>query len=417
MTETVDTRSFSAEAFLAKDLYAPEVMANPYPYYDLLRDKPIQYGFEDFPPGTMPGVDQPIPAWVILKHADVTQVCRNHKIFSSRDRMQEESDAPTLMLVNHDQPRHTVLRAIAQKAFTPKRVEADVAPWMEGAVDRLLNDAGDGEVDFMANLAPNLPAMVMTKLIGTPEEDYVLLRRWANAFMVTADFTIEERRQCNVDLWEYYSRAVEERYADIAKGAQTPDDLMTAFIKAESEGNKLTKEEVVRFCLTLVVAGAETTGYLLGNLIDVLADRPDLFEALQGDRTLVRHFIEESARRDGPIQRLHRECIEDTEIGGTKIRAGEWVAIFFASANRDPEIWERPNEFIMKRPNIGRHMTFSHGIHHCMGAGIARNECDKMLNGILNRFKAVEPSGKRRRQTGGLLNYGLETCPVNFVAK
>ncbi|MEO0412854.1 MAG: cytochrome P450 [Pseudomonadota bacterium] len=404
--------------FDVKDLYSPEVIANPYPYYVPLRGKPIQFGLEDFPPGTMPGVDKPVPAWVVTTHKDVTHVCRNHKIFSSRDKMQEGSEASTLMLVNDDPPRHSMLRAIAQKAFTPKRVEADVSPWMVSTVNRLLEDIGTDEIDFMTDLAPNLPALVMTKLIGTPEEEYHLLRKWANAFMVTGDFTIEERRQCNVDLWNYYSDKVDERYEDIEKGKAAPDDLMSAFIRAESEGNKLTKDEVKRFCITLVVAGAETTGYLLGNLIDVLLQEPSLFRQVQDDRSLVRPFIEESLRRDGPIQRLHRECIEDTDIGGVPIKAGDWVAIFFASANRDPAVFERPDDFILKRKNIGRHMTFSHGIHHCMGSGIARNEAEKLLNGIFDRYAGIAPgAAPGKRQTGGLLNYGLESLPIRFMPK
>ena len=402
--------------FHAKNLYSPEVIANPYPYYDLLRSKPIQYGLEDYPPGTVPGQDKPIPAWVILTHEHVAQVCKNHQAFSSRDRMQEASEAPSLMLVNHDDPRHKELRNIAQKAFTPKRVESDVSPWLKKTVDHMLAQEGDGYVDFMANLAPDLPTRFMTKLLGTPEQDHKLLRRWANAFMVTADFTIEERNQCNKELFEYYTNAVAERYKTIEKGGALGDDLMTAFILAESEGNKLTKEEVVLFCITLVVAGAETTGYLLGNLVATFVERPDLFDALKQDRKLVRPYIEESLRRDGPIQRLHRECVIDTEVGGQMIKAGEWVAVFFASANRDPAVWEKPDEFILKRPNVGRHMTFSHGIHHCMGAGIARNEAEKMLNGILDRYSAVEAgNGPMVRQRGGLLNYGHDKCPVKFV--
>ena len=400
--------------FQARGLYSPEVIANPYPYYDKLRDKPIEFGLEDYPPGTVPGVDKPHPAWVILKHADVLDVCRRADVFSSRDIMQEESDAPTLMLVNHDDPRHTELRKIAQVAFTPKRVMTDIAPWLKNTVRTLLDKAGSGEVDVMKDLAPNLPAQVMTKLIGLPQEDYISLRRWANAFMVTSDFTLEERQACNVELWNYFQERVNERYRDIEVGKEVPDDLLSAFIQAEADGNVLTREEVVRFCLTLVVAGAETTTYLLGNLIDALVSEPGLYDQIHQNRTLVRPFIEESLRRDGPVQRLHRVCVQDTMIGETKISAGDWVAIFHASANRDPSIWDCPNDFVLKRPNIAKHATFGHGVHHCMGAGIARNEAAELINAILDRYSAIEPAGERRRQRGGLLNYGLETCPVRF---
>lgn len=412
MSETAAAKS---REFHARDLYSPEVMANPYPYYDRLRNQPIQFGLEDYPPGTVPGQDKPIPAWVILKHADVVNVCKTHQIFSSRDRMQEASDAPTLMLVNHDEPRHSELRGIAMKAFTPKRVEADVSPWLAKTVDHMLETEGDGEIDFMANLAPDLPARFMTRLLGTPENDYKMLRRWANSFMVTADFTLEERNQCNAELFQYYTDAVAERYKALEAGKPLSDDLMSAFMLAEAEGKKLTRDEVVLFCITLVVAGAETTGYLLGNLVAAMLERPDLYRQMREDRKLVLPFIEECVRRDGPIQRLHRECVKDTEISGTKISAGEWVAVFFASANRDPEVWDRPNELILNRPNIRKQLTFSHGIHYCMGAGIARNEASKMINGILDRYVSVEAgSGPIRYQRGGLLNYGPESCPVRF---
>ena len=402
-------------SFSVRDLYDPEVIANPYPYYDHLREQPIAFGYEDYPPGTVPGQDKPFPAWAVFKHTDVQWVCRHASIFSSRDIMQEESDAPTLMLVNHDDPRHAELRKIAQAAFAPKRVMQDIAPWMEKTVAHQLDIAGSGEVDFMQDLAPNLPALVMTKLIGLPEEDHLLLRRWANAFMVTSDFTLEERQRCNIELWDYFSAAVDRRYTYIKRGKNVPDDLMSAFIQAEEDGSTLTKEEVVRFCLTLVVAGAETTAYLLGNLVDALVTEAGLFDQMRADRSLVRPFIEESLRRDGPVQRLHRVCIQDTKIGDANIKSGDWVAIFHASANRDPTVFEDPNAFILNRPNVGKHVTFGHGIHHCMGAGIARNEAAQMINGILDRYARVEPAGERKRQRGGLLNYGLECCPIRLV--
>ncbi len=399
------------------DLTRPEVIANPYPYYAALRGRGPQFGLRDYPPGTVPGQDAPHPAWVFLKYDDVAGIARDHRTFSSRDPMQEASEAPTLMLVNHDRPRHTELRGIAQQAFTPKRVEHDVAPWVASTVGSMLGSLSDGSVDFMSKFAPELPARVMTYLIGTPQEDHVLLRRWSNAFMVTSDFTAEERIQCNQEIAAYYAAAVEERYRDIDRGLTPPDDLMTAFIQAEHEGAKLTKEEVIRFCITLVVAGAETTTYLLGNLVCTLANEPQFFTMLKKDRSLVRPFIEESLRRDGPPQRLFRIATQDIQLGGADVKEGDWVAVFFAAANRDPDVFENPDAFVLSRPNINKHFTFGHGIHHCMGAGIARLEADKTINGLLDRYAEIVPGRSPMvRQTGGLLNYGLDACPVELAA-
>ena len=403
------------EEFTAMQLTEPQVIANPYPYYEKLRSQSPQFGLLDYPPGTIPGQDQPHPAWVFLSYQDVVQIVRNHDVFSSRDQMQEESSAPTLMLVNHDRPRHRFLRGLAQKAFMPKRVEEDVAPWAEQTVSDMIAKIGGGHVEFMDSYAVELPARFITRLIGTPGEDWPRLRNWSSAFMVTSDFTMEERQQSNMEIAQYYSDAVDQRIAAIARGEEVGDDLMTAFIQSEFEGERLTPEEVKRFCITLVVAGAETTVYFLGNLIATFLEMPELYQQLRQDRSLVRPFIEESLRRDGPPQRLFRVATSDCLVGETQVREGDWVALFYAAANRDPAVFENPDEFIMNRPNIARHMTFGHGIHSCMGARIARMEADKLLNGLLDHFSSVEPGDtKPKRQTGGLLNYGLDSLPVIF---
>lgn len=231
--------------------------------------------------------------------------------------------------------------------------------------------------------------------------------------MVTADFTAEERQQSNANLAQYYVDAVGERIADIQKGRSVSDDLMTAFISSEFEGQRLTPEEVIRFCITLVVAGAETTVYFLGNLVSTLVECPQYFAALKEDRSLIRYFLDESLRRDGPPQRLFRVATEDCDVNGTKVCAGDWVALFFAAANRDPEVFENPDEFQLPRKNVSRHMTFGHGIHTCMGFRVAKLEGEKLLQGLLDNFSGVRKSVKpARRQSGGLLNYGFETLPL-----
>ena len=399
--------------FDVKKLLDPDVIANPYPYYALLRARPPQFGLLDYPPGTVPGVDQPNPAWVFTRYEDVQGVMKNHDAFSSRDPMQEASEAPTLMLVNHDRPRHTLLRNIAKKAFTPKRVGTDIAPLVTQTISEMVNGLIDNDIDFMQEVAGVLPSVVMTFLIGTPREDYPKLVRWANAFMVSSDFTPEERQQCNIELFTYYSTKVAECYAAIERGDEVPDTLMAAFIRAEDEGQHLTKEEVVLFCITLVVAGAETTTYLLGNLVATLQEEPEFFDLLKRDRTQVRPFIEESLRRDGPPQRLFRVATQDIEHGGVQIKQGDWVAFFMAAANRDPDMFEQPDKFILNRPNIGRHVTFGHGIHHCLGSSVARMEAEKMLEVILDNCSGIDAGSKpKQRQRGGLLTFGLQSLPV-----
>lgn len=402
--------------FSVIELNTPDVIGNPYPYYAALREQAPAFGLLDFPPGTIPGKDEPRPAWAFLRHEDVSYIARNHDLFSSRDEMQESSSAPTLMLVNDDRPRHRFLRGLAQTAFSPKRVEGDVAPWAEQTIAEMIARIGGGEVDIMSSYAVELPARFITRLIGTPETDWPKLRDWGNAFMVTADYTAQERQQSNAELAQYYSDRVDERLAAIQAGEDVSDDLMSAFICSEFEGEKLSVDEVKRFCITLVVAGAETTVYLLGNIIGVFLERPELFQQLREDRSLVRPFIEECLRRDGPPQRLFRVATTDCDVNGTRVSEGDWVAVFYAAANRDPSVFERPDDILLNRSNINKQMSFGHGIHSCMGSRIARMEADKFLNGILDNFSAIEPGeGPAVRQRGGLLNYGFEQLPVNLV--
>lgn len=399
------------------DLNTPQVISNPYPHYAALRNQAPQFGLLDFPPGTIPGQDEPRPAWAFLRYADVAQIARDFASFSSRDEMQEASSAPTLMLVNHDRPEHRFLRGIAQTAFLPQRVEEDVAPWAEHTVNKMIETMGDGQLDIMQTFAVELPARFVTRLIGTPEQDWPKLRNWSSAFMVTSDFTADERQQSNIELAQYYSDAVDERMAAIAAGRDVGDDLMTAFIQAEFEGKRLTPEEVKRFCITLVVAGAETTVYLLGNLIANFVEMPELFLKLKQDRSLVRPFIEESLRRDGPPQRLFRVATRDVRVNDTQVHEGDWVAIFYAAANRDPAMFENPDAFILNRENINKQLTFGHGIHSCMGARVARMEAHKFLNGLLNNFSQISDCGVPPvRQSGGLLNYGLDSLTVELHA-
>ena len=402
---------------IVENMLNPEVIRNPYPVYKILRKyKPVN-GLLDFPPGTVPGVDKPYPAWVITKYEDVNYVLFNPDLFSSEDPMQAESSAPSLMLVNHDKPRHTSLRNLAKIAFTPKRIHDDIIGRLTEEVKEVVKNNVGKEIDFMPEIAGFIPPLVMTYLMGLPRDDYKLLVRWANAFMVSSTFTPEERQQCNAELFDYFSAAVKQRYEDVQNGVKVGDDLMTAFINAEYEGDTLTKEEVVLFCITLVVAGAESTTYFLGNLIGVILEDPTWFKKLKEDRSLLRPFMEECLRRDGPLQRLFRPVTKDCEVGGKKLKAGDWVAFFMAAANHDESVFPEPEKFIINRKNVGKHFTFGRGIHNCMGAPLARVEAEVMMNVILDNCSGIEGSlAEAERQSGGLLAYGFSRLPIKMLS-
>lgn len=391
---------------------------NPYPVYAALRPHAPVKGYRDYPPGTVPGQDAPVNAWVLLDYDHVSKAARDHRTFSSRDPLQEQSSAPTLMLVNHDNPEHDRLRAIVNLAFSRKRIE-ELSPDVARMVEALLDEVeGKGETcEAMTDICAVLPARVMVHLLGLPPAITGKFRRWATAFMLSADLAPEERQASNVELFGYFTETVTAMDEALAAGKDVPDSLMRALLTAEADGERLTRDEVIRFCLTLVVAGAETTTFLLGNLLHALATMPDVAARLRAEPALIDRFVDESLRHAGPPQRLFRIAEADTEIGGKTIRKGDWVALFFAAANHDPAVFPDPGKFDLDRPNLNRQLTFGVGIHHCLGSALAKAEARELIRAVLARYAAVELTGAPAPQRASLLNHGLDTLPLRLARR
>ena len=402
-------------AFSVDQLSRPEVIRNPYPYYDLLRDQSPVFGYRDYPPGTMPGVDDPKPSWVVLNFDDVAAVAWDHENFSSRDSLQEESSAPTLMLVNHDRPEHTRLRKIAAKVFQPSSIKS-LAPSVDGLVSACMDDffEADRPVDVMADYCAMLPSRVMAYLFGMPADMDRDVRNWATAFMLSANITPEERQAHNIEAMAFFDRHVREQMDRIAKGEDTPGPLLNAFIRTEVDGDRLSFEEIVRFCMTATVAGAETTSFYLGNLIAVFADFPDIWQEFVEDPTLFDAIYKETLRFHGPPQRLFRVATRDITIGTADIKRGDWVACFFGAANYDPQAFPEPYAFRLHRKNANRHMSFGYGIHRCLGAPLAHLEAESTARMLRERYHKIERTGEAIWQDVSLLNHGLASNPVIF---
>lgn len=172
----------------------------------------------------------------------------------------------------------------------------------------------------------------------------------------------------------------------------------------------------MRFCVTLVVAGSETTTYLIGNLLHVLARHPETASRLRADRTLLGPFIEETMRLDGPPQRLFRIATRDVEIGGASIRRGDWVALFFGAANRDPAVFPDPERFDIDRPNIRQQLSLGHGLHFCLGAALARLEVLAVLDAVLDRYSGIElTDDPGTKQSASLLTHGFVRLPLRLT--
>lgn len=404
-------------ATLVAALPAGDTIASPYALYDRLRPYGPVYGYRDYPPGTVPDADEAVTAWVLLNYDHVSAAARDHRIFSSRDPLQEQSSAPTLMLVNHDNPEHDRLRGIVNLAFSRPRIEA-LDPWVREIVDGMVASLGDGDTEVMEALAARIPARIMVGLLGLPEEVVDRFRHWATAFMLSADLDPAEREASNAELVRYFTATVDSLYGALEAGDTVPDGLIAALLKAEMDGEQLTLDEVIRFCITLVVAGSETTTFLLGNLLHNLAVMPEVRAQLAANRALIGPFIDESLRHSGPPQRLFRIATQDVEVGGARIAKGDWVALFFAAANHDPAVFPNPEKFDISRPNLNKQLTFGVGVHHCLGSALARMEGRALIEAILDRMDDVslgtEPPVPQR---ASLLNHGFDSLTLRFARK
>jgi cytochrome P450 len=413
----------STTASALQTLTTPEGIANPYPLYEELRPASPVAGYQDWPPGTVPGADEPVTAWALFRYNQVFAAARDNETFSSRDPIQEASSAPSLMLVNTDPPAHTGERKLVSQAFSPRRI-GRLGAWLDDLVPVLLADMerkADGADPDVIEFAAEVPTRAMVRLLGLPDGDHVDFQRWANAFMLSSAMSADDRMASNAEIVEVFSARVAEHSRRLAEetavgDVDDADDLISALLRAEVDGERLTTEQVVRFCVTLVVAGSETTTFLIGNLLHAMAREPAVTARLRADRSLVNTFIEEVMRLDGPPQRLFRIATRDVEIDGAQIRAGDWVALFYGSANHDPAVFEDPSRLDLDRPNIRQQLSLGHGLHFCLGAALARLEVVSIVNAVLDRYSVIGLSEEPgERQTASLLTHGFVRLPLQLI--
>jgi cytochrome P450 len=349
--------------------------------------------------------------WVASRFEDVRAILLDHARFSS-SAMGGGSAGPMggmgLPLLTDDPPRHSVLRGLLAKAFTPAAMEA-----MRPNIERLASDLADAiakgeEVDIVAAMTSPLPVAVIAGMMGVPRDRAMDFRRWSNAIMGIQDNPFEgERIKMLMELRAYFANLAAERRA------RPRNDLVSALTKVSDTTETLTDDQVVAFCILLMVAGNETTTNLLGNLINRIADEPKDWAILREDPSLVEGAIEESLRVDSPAQMVIRRATEDVAIGAVTIPAGERVMIYLASANRDPSKWDDPANFELARERE-RHVAFGHGVHTCIGAPLARMEAKAAMDALVARFSSLARGrDPGKRLPGGLL-FGFRSLPVVF---
>jgi cytochrome P450 len=381
-----------------------EVIADPYLAYRQLRDR-SPFNYLDFPAGTVPGVDQPSRSWALMKYADVYCVLKDHERFSHKRNPRVVRAFPPLVLIFDDPPRHTLLRRLINKTFTLKRIEA-LTPWITGVANELLDEAGYGDIELVERYVVPLPVMVIARLLGIPGNDYEIFKHWSDAFLSLVSMDNKQRMRSIQEMSAYFGKIA------AARRAQGSEDLITALVEAEVEGEKLEEWEILGFCMLLLVAGNETTSNWLGNMFNLLAARPELWLQLRNDRTLVEPVIEESLRYESPVHRISRTVTTDVELSGVRIPAGDLVTVYYAAANRDPMEFPHPDEFRLDR-DLSNHVAFGAGIHYCLGAPLARAEARLSLNAFLDRFSAIKPGQATAvRQTRTPQVFGFERLPL-----
>jgi cytochrome P450 len=281
------------------------------------------------------------------------------------------------------------------KAFTPRQVET-MRPRIEAVVDELLDEAGEGRIDIMAAVADPLPTVVIAEMLGVPAQDRARFKQWSDAVARQLEPTTQRDEhvaafKANSELREYFDEIIEQRRAE------PQDDLISALIAAEEEGDKLTREEMVSTLVLILVAGNETTTNLIGNGLLALLRHPDQLERLRDDPGLMENAVEEMLRYDSPVQTDGRTAIEDVVVGGREIEAGQQVVLLLGAANHDPAVFDDPGRLDLGR-DAREHVAFARGNHYCLGSPLARAEGQIAFDRLLERYSemrlAAEPEFK-----------------------
>jgi cytochrome P450 len=361
------------------DPFRPEFRTDPYPLYRKLRElDPIHRS--------------PAGAWILTRHTDATAVLRDPRFSSNPSHLGGERPqvgprrVDTKVLLFLDPPDHTRLRSLVSKAFTPIVVRR-LRPRIEALVADLLDRAERrGSLELIADLAYPLPVAVICELLGVPAGDRAVFGSWSSdaSRLLDRDIDLDEAAlergaTAIAGFTDYFGGLIQQRRAEPA------GDLLSGLIAAEEDGQRLTWEELFATIILLYLAGHETTVNLIGNGTLALLQHPDQLVRLRRDPALGPSAVEELLRYESPVHVTARIATTGLEVAGVPIGAGEQVVVLVAAANHDPEAFADPDVLDVGRPD-NRHLSFSAGMHYCLGAALARLEGEVTFDALLRRF-------------------------------
>lgn len=397
-------------------LLSKDFIANPYPVYHQLRSQaPICWS-------------DAWGCWLLTRYSDVESTLRDYERFSSFGRVtaviQQEVPEPLLEqiqplvrhysagLINVDPPDHTRLRALVHKAFTPRVLER-LKPRIQNIVDDYLDKVyPNGHMDLIRDLAFPLPATVIAELMGVPTEDRDQFKEWSDRiveFQATPRPTPQvllRSQQALLELREYFRGIYAQRRRE------PREDLISALVAIEEQGDKLSEEELLATCVSILLGGHETTTNLIGSGMVLLLKNPDQLRQLRDNPSLITSAVEEFLRCESPFQRNRRIATRDIEMEGRQIKKGQAVMQLLGAANRDPAEFADPDRLDITRwPN--KHVAFGYGTHFCLGAGLARIEAPIAFSTILRRLPGLRLETETVEWHNSLFR-GPKALPVSF---
>ena len=392
----------------AFDPWDQAFLANPYPAYADLRAQGRVHYYE------------PTNQWLVPHHADVSALLRDRRLgrtyqhrFTHEDFGRTAPPAehePFHVLNDHgmldlEPPDHTRIRRLVSKAFTPRTVER-LRPYVDGLASELVGElveAGGG--DLLKVVAEPLPVAVIAEMLGIPESERAQLRPWSADIcgmyeLSPSEETAEKAVRASVEFTEFLRELIAVRRKEPG------DDLVSGLIAAYDEGDRLSEQEMISTCVLLLNAGHEATVNATVNGWWALFRNPDQLAALRADRGLVGTAVEELMRYDTPLQLFERWVLDEIEVDGTVIPRGSEVALLFGSANHDPAVFAEPESLDLSRPE-NPHISFSAGIHYCIGAPLARIELAASMGALLDQAPSLRLAAEPERKPNFVIR-GLE---------